>query len=294
MWEQPRIKLHQPASRGLQKTNRHCYAIRSGEGGAINRKAAFASLLLILFAAGFLCLASHSGAQTKTIRIGADGTITPSTAPLFTSDGVTFTLTGNVFDQTIVVQKNNVTLDGAGFSVEGTNALRGTGVDLSGCSGVTVKNLQITSCYYGVYLHDSVGNTVSGCVVSNVPYGIMLLAASRENTLASNNITHNSYGVWASDSGGNVIIGNNFLNNLFVGVYINESTGNTVTSNSIANNGNGVYLTHADSNIYLNNFLNNSNDAFSEFSTSNWSSIQKLTYSYGGVSRESFFARALT
>jgi parallel beta-helix repeat protein len=255
----------------------------------LERKAAFAGSLLLVFSVVFLIAElSSATAQTGAIRIGADGQVSPASAPVSTSDGVTFTLTANILDQTIIIEKNNITLEGNGHTLEGTNVVGGKGVDLSERVGVTVKNLQLATCYYGVFLSNSVGNKLVGCVISNCPYGIRAESSSTENAVSGCNVTHNTYGVWFSNSDRNSFTGNNMQNNLYVGLYLNASQASVITSNSFANNGNGVYLTQSDSNIYLNNFLNNSADAYSEASRSNWSSTERVSYSFGGVARESF------
>ena len=51
-----------------------------------------------------------------TIYIRADGSIDPPTAPITTTDKVTYTFTGNIsshaFNDTIVVERNNIIING--------------------------------------------------------------------------------------------------------------------------------------------------------------------------------------
>ena len=56
-----------------------------------------------------------------TIYIRADGSIDPPTAPI-QRDGDIYTLTGNINSDTdgIVIERNNMTLDGAGYTLQGT------------------------------------------------------------------------------------------------------------------------------------------------------------------------------
>jgi hypothetical protein len=54
-----------------------------------------------------------------TIYINADGSISPPEAPISSPDNITYTLTGNVTNS-IVVQRSNIVVDGAGYTVEGS------------------------------------------------------------------------------------------------------------------------------------------------------------------------------
>ena len=55
-----------------------------------------------------------SQTSTTTIFIQSDGTVNPQNVPI-QQQGDTYTFTGNVYDP-ILIQKSNVTLDGAGYS----------------------------------------------------------------------------------------------------------------------------------------------------------------------------------
>jgi hypothetical protein len=81
-----------------------------------------------------------------TIYIRADGSIDPPTAPIYTADNITYTLTGNITADAdgIVIERSNVVVDGAFYTVQGTGA-GGIGIYWSGIvrmiSNVTIGNL---------------------------------------------------------------------------------------------------------------------------------------------------------
>jgi parallel beta-helix repeat protein len=177
-----------------------------------------------------------------TIYIKADGSIDPPDAPIITYDNVTYTLTGNItsFWHGIVVERDNVIIDGAGHTLQGS-ALAG-GVDLSFRSNVTIKNIKITMFEIGIHLYYSSNNSIFG-----------------------NDITNNLFGVSSMDSSNNTISLNNFMNNRR-GIYLYSPTYtslgcNTISENNIINNGYGigfsVYGPTNDNKIYHNNFINN-------------------------------------
>ena len=175
-----------------------------------------------------------------TIYIRADGSVDPPTAPISTSDNVTYTFTGNIVNESIVIQRDNIVLDGAGYTVQGTGASN-AGIDLSGRENVTVKNTQIKSFYYGILLNSSSSNNVSGNnITANNYYGIYLASSSNDNSMFRNNITNNSYGIAFNNfCSNNSIDDNGMANNYNGGVWLSGScnydsiSGNTITNNSM-------------------------------------------------------------
>jgi hypothetical protein len=91
-----------------------------------------------------------------------DGSVQPSDAPVFTSDNNTYFLTGNMssYSDGIVVQRNNVVLDGVGYTIFGDGS--GDGIDLIGTSNVTIRNVNIENFTCGVKIANSSENTDAG------------------------------------------------------------------------------------------------------------------------------------
>jgi len=160
-----------------------------------------------------------------TMYIHGDGSITPAGAPVSTVDNVTYTLTDNIVDAApsdnataIVIERNNTVLNGAGYTLQGTYASYSKGIELSGRSNVTVKNITIKQFYYGVCLSVSFGNIVSGNNITNSYRGVDLWQSS-SNIVSGNNIVNNTgvsnsgYGIYIASSSGNSFYHNNFVNN---------------------------------------------------------------------------------
>ena len=82
-------------------------------------KKGVSGVALLLLLIGMFTLAfgiRPAFAQAETIHIGRDGWVSPSYAPIFSVDNVTYTFTGNVSYPTcngIVVHRNNIVIDGA-------------------------------------------------------------------------------------------------------------------------------------------------------------------------------------
>ena len=192
------------------------------------------------------------------IYVRADGIVDPPDAPISSVDNVTYTFTDNI-NGSIVVERDNILVDGAGYILQGMGS--GEGVYLSYRSNVTIKNMEIKTFELGIYLYSSYNNSISGNNITNNDYGIWL-SYSSNNTISGNTITaNNRRGIWLSESSNNTISGNNITNN-DDGIFLSSSSNNTISGNNITNNGRcGIYLVYpsysSNNNIYHNNFINN-------------------------------------
>jgi len=185
-----------------------------------------------------------------TIYIRAEGSIDPPTAPISSVDNVTYTFTANIYDS-IVVQRDNIVVDGAGYTVQGTGS--GIGIDLSDRGNVTVRNTQITTFLRGIGLWSANHNNISGNNFANNAYGILLGATF-----------YIPPGVWVGATC-NTISGNNIANNMYYGIGFSRSCNyNTISDNNITNNGYwGIYLRENFNNeFYHNNFFNNTKQVY--------------------------------
>jgi parallel beta-helix repeat protein len=177
----------------------------------------------------------HIVKASGTVYIRADGSVDPPDAPISTFDNVTYTLTGNITSNAdgIVVERDNIVIDGAGYTVEGTmeGASESKGVDLSSRINVTVTNTKITSFSYsyGIYLYSSLNNSVSGNNITANWWGLLLYSSSN-NSISGNNIANNVYGIRLFGSSNNTIAGNVFADG---GLSVYNSYGNLVEDNLV-------------------------------------------------------------
>src|SRR5271157_1438912 len=216
-------------------------------------------------------------ADSETIYINADGSITPSTAPIHVVDNITYTLTGNITANAdgIVIVRNNIVLNGAGYTVTGSGngPESWNGTTLTNVSNVTVRNVTVKSFTNGIWLVNSSNSTLSGNNVANNYYGIWLWGSSN-NVLSGNNVTANSNnGIWLDSSSGNTLSGNNVTANSNNGIWLDSSSGNTLSGNNVtANNDYCIWADHNSSNntIYQNNFINNTYQVYSSNLTNVW------------------------
>ncbi|MCK4482429.1 right-handed parallel beta-helix repeat-containing protein, partial [Candidatus Bathyarchaeota archaeon] len=202
----------------------------------MRRKSVF-GIMLVLLLMGILTLAFNIQpvrASDGTIYVRADGSIDPSDAPIRTDDNVTYTFADSIYDE-IVVERSNVIIDGAGYTVQG--AWTGSGISLSGITNVTVKNTNIKNFGYGIYLDSSSNNSISGNnVTSNNDDGIRL-SSSSNNSITGNNVRANNWqGIRLIASSNNSISGNNVTSNNCYCIIIDGSSGNSIYHNNFIDN----------------------------------------------------------
>ena len=213
----------------------------------MSKKAVY-SMVLFVVLMGVLGVSVnvHEVEAFGTITIKADGSI-EGTTDIMTVDSVTYTFTANINDS-IEVKRNNITIDGAGYTLQGTGSE--IGIYLLLRSNVTIKNMEIKNFWAGVQLSYSSNNMISGNNITNVPgsqyqHGIYLYESS--NNMISGNYIHGFYGfgIWGEGSSNNVISGNTVKDTL-----------------------NGIWLDGGSNNrIYHNNFINHSTDCDCPLST---------------------------
>jgi parallel beta-helix repeat protein len=192
-------------------------------------------IVAMLFLSMFVCVFNVQTvrAQSGIIYINADGSVSPSSAPITTVDNVTYTLKSSIINYSIFIERNNIVLDGAGYTVQG--AENGTGIDLSGRSNVTIKNVTIEAFRYGVDLNSSSNSIVSGDNITNTDEGVYLLQSSN-CSISGNSITSNDLGVYLLQSPNCSVSENNITNNTLVGVFLDNSSFDNVSRNNLANN----------------------------------------------------------
>ena len=205
----------------------------------------------------------------ETIYIRADGSV-EGTTDIQTTDSVTYAFVADI-NGSIVVERNNIVIDGNGHTLQGTNGYNSKGIDLSGTANVKVKSVRIKDFNYGIMLNSSLNVTVSGNnLTHNVytgggGYGIYLYSSS-DNTISENSMTSGGAGVSLRASSNNMISGNHVAYNGGVGIWLGSSTNNTISDNNVTNGRlSSVFLSNSSNNmIYHNNFVDNTQRVYEE------------------------------
>jgi parallel beta-helix repeat protein len=118
------------------------------------------------------------------ITINADGSISPSGAPL-KKCGKTYSLTDDL-NGGIHVYCSDIILKGKGYVIDGSGS--GYGINLAQVKGCTVKGMDIDDVSYGIYLDQGGGHKIYHNTIDDSTYGIML-RYSNDNKLKHNDVS---------------------------------------------------------------------------------------------------------
>jgi parallel beta-helix repeat protein len=231
---------------------------------------------------------SHAQAPESfsLIFIREDGSIDCANTPNLSvipikRQGEVYTLTGNIksFGPGISIGCGGITLDGAGYTLQGSagqNGQGGQGISFASyVVGVTVKNLKVTGFDTGISLNDNSGNFFIGNDVNNNLYnGYYLSNTSHNNTISGNKISSNPrWGIiivgrestYGGPSKGNIILGNTIQDNGWekwtipgygmdddygAGVWLWAAVDNTFSGNKFVNNAQQVFVFDQGANIW--------------------------------------------
>jgi parallel beta-helix repeat protein len=249
------------------------------------------AFVLMLFSATFFAGFMRAVVAQGTIYIRPDGSVDPETAPI-QRVGDTYTFTGDIYSpyvldkSAIAVERDNIVLDGAGYSLQGVG--NGIGINVTSGSNATIKNLEVNKFGVGIIIWESSNNTIFGNTVTQNDVGIGLWQVSG-NKISGNIIIANSgTGIAISGSGTlNNAVGNYIANNK-VGIGFGYGTSNIIAENYIANNEEGIYfggnppaLGASNNTLYRNSFINNTKQVNDYHWTNSFSSPSINTWDKG-------------
>ncbi len=184
------------------------------------------AILSISLLAGFIFAEPNPSSQLslQSIVIRQDGSIYPPDVPI-QRNGEVYTFTNNIYG-TVKIQKSNIVLNGAGYTLsgpyngsqanvwavgEGPNqspdlvAQYIIGIDLGAetVEGVTIQNLNVKNFSIGMYMWTK-NNTVTHCSVSESILGIML--SGTNTTITNNYLVDNKQGLFFGFNGEDALI----------------------------------------------------------------------------------------
>ena len=193
------------------------------------------------------------------IYILADGKIKPETASILRVKDTQYRFTADV-SLPIIVERDNIVIDGAGYTLQGSNVYGSRGIDLTDRNNVTVKNLTIKGFDYGIYLASASNIILSKNNLTENYCGIWLTYSSN-NIISANTITKNDgYGIWIKNSESNKIYENTITLHANYTIYIGSSKDNIINDNLLTNNSLSIFLYLSDNNtISHNNIMANGN-----------------------------------
>jgi parallel beta-helix repeat protein len=237
------------------------------------KKIVLLSFVFLLFSTAVVIGFVRQVAAQETIYIRSDGSVDPPTAPI-QREGDLYTLTGNIISDVsgIVIERDNMTLNGADYRIQGTEQAYDyhfdyKGIDISGKSNITIKNTSIKGFSFGINIDVSSHNTLFGNNITNNRYGIFF-SDSVHNVVFGNNVRENEYyGIRLSNSSYNIVSENEIIRNFDAGIFLSiHSSYNIISGNYISPRGGGVWIWDSNNNSFVGNVVEN--DFVIDFSSS--------------------------
>lgn len=181
---------------------------------------ALSALTLTLTILSALTLRVNPASEFDMIYIRADGSIDPPDAPITTDDNITYTFTANIRAVSIIVQRDDIVIDGHGYTLQATIETYGSGIFLMGRENVTVRNITIMHFQDCISLVDATKCTIHGNIMMECYVGVWVFSSSN-NTIFNNTIV-DVYpwvdiraGILLQGSSFNTILRNNLTNIIF-------------------------------------------------------------------------------
>jgi hypothetical protein len=212
----------------------------------MKKVAAIIAVTLILLA---FCYVTPIRAQTKDmITLNANGTVTPSTAPI-QQDGDTYTLTSG-YEGSVLIQRSNIVFDGAGNFIQSPDNVYYC-LKLDSVSNITVRNLVVKGtsfgCMYGIELVDAKNCFITNNTVTDV-WSIMAMNAiefdgihvngGNSNVFSKNTLANNLLGMNFVNTVNNIIVENSIdyttqsVNSVPSGINFYQASGNLIYHNT--------------------------------------------------------------
>jgi parallel beta-helix repeat protein len=209
----------------------------------------------------------------ETIYIRSDGTVEGTDK--IQRDGSVYTFIGDIVNQSIIVERDSIVVDGAGYRLQGDG--NENGITLSDVNNITVKNLKLSSFNIGIVVMGSDNNRILENTITDNFRGLDL-TASTNNTVSGNYIANNTDGIGLENMY-NSIVENTITNNSDIGIFLNGAGYNNIIGNNITDNNRGIVVSICyDNVIYHNNFVNNTNHVETDDSSDIWEYAEEGNY----------------
>jgi len=177
---------------------------------------------------------------SQTIYIKADGNIEPTGAPI-SKIGDIYKLTDNIvgnvpsYTSAIVIERNNIVLDGNSLTVQGKKAYFSVGISLLNLNNVTIANVTVKDFDYGIKLNLTSNIAILGSTFNNKAHNLWG-SETTNTTISGNYVAGGSGGLYFYRSFNDIISGNNITSNNNVGIQLTYAYNATISGNSLSKN----------------------------------------------------------
>lgn len=196
-----------------------------------------------------------------SVCINPDGSVTGTDK--IQRNGDIYTLTSDIVNNSVVVQRDNVVIDGHNFTIHGNYPLFfGVGVSLSARNNVTIRNVAVTNFQIGINLENATQSKLINNNITTYTYEDGIKLTNSTNNILSNNVIYSYADLYSPPNRGislencskNTISENRVTGN-FYSIYLRLSNNNTLSGNSITKSEFGFDLYFSSNNILAGNTI---------------------------------------
>jgi len=245
------------------------------------RRAALILLLILCFVVVSISEIVIVKAES-TIYIRADGSVEGTDK--IQRDGDVYTFTSDIVNNSLVVQRDNIVIDGQNFTIQGDSPLSsGIGISLSARNNVTIRNVAVTNFQTGINLENASQSKVINCIITtNIWESGIKLTNSTSNIISNNVVCSdvNYYspsisGIDLKNSSNNTISENRVIGSFYKGINLDRSNNNTLSVNSVTKSQYGMDLHLSSKNKLVGNTVSStvrviSRGVYSDSGTGIW------------------------
>ncbi len=159
----------------------------------------------------------------------------------------------------IIIDSDNVTLDGRGFSISGDNSANHYGIEVKAHGSIEIKNVKISNFEAGVYIASGAnGIKLHDTTLKENMYGV-IFREGRNHEIRNNTASNNSDTGLYLDHITSSTVSNNTTADNNVGIYILGGAANTVDGNTVTGSDRGLLWNESSGNTASGNTVNNNN-----------------------------------
>ena len=215
---------------------------------SLNKGLIFAFVALTLFA---LVGIREVKSETGVIFIKGDGSVSDTNA--IQRSGNIYNLIGDLYNTHIIIQCNNIILDGKGFTIQGPIGwVSGLCAINLTCTNTTVQNFNIVGFWEVGVLGNYNGNTICNNNITKTDRAISIYASNYN--VSGNYLVNNDRAIRIV--GNNINIYRNKIVDNSNGFFFTNSTANTIVANEIESNTIAVSTDYGGFVLYHNNSIN--------------------------------------
>ena len=175
--------------------------------------------------------------------------------------GDVYTFKSDIENKSLVVLRDNVTIDGQNFTLYGNSSSSSVGISLSARNNVTIKNVAVTNFQTGINLENTSLSKVIDSTITTNNWEIGIKLTNSTSNIISNNAVYSDvnyyspsvHGIVLENSSNNTISENEVTGSFYKAIYLDLSNNNTLLDNSVGKSQYGIDLNFSSNNNLVGN-----------------------------------------